>query len=245
MRNKRVKVSSGIFKKDINFFYRSYFKFKKNALPFVTCKLAISKDFYTISKGKKWITNRYSRGRVHLMRSNHDCVLTSSQTIIRDNPRLSCRINGLSDRSPQIIILDNKLRIPLNSKIIKNSNNLRSIIFYNKIKKKKIKLLKKLKVKMHKIPTNSNHDLDLEMVLLKIKKLGFSRIFLESGIKLTLNFLSKNLVDDFKLFISNNNLGTKGSGNIRTNLKRILKNNKGKVEKINLFGDKLISYKIK
>ena len=93
---------------ETNSFYKSYFKSKKVYLPFVTCKLAVSKDFFTINKKKKWITNKFSRGRVHLMRSNHDCIMTSCKTIIKDNPILTCRINGLENRSPSRIILDNK-----------------------------------------------------------------------------------------------------------------------------------------
>ena len=68
--------------------------------------MAISKDFYTNSKKEKWISNKFSRGRVHLMRSNHDCILTSVKTIIIDNAILTCRIHGLKNRSPSRIILD-------------------------------------------------------------------------------------------------------------------------------------------
>ena len=62
--------------------------------------------------------------------------------------------------------------------------------------------------------------------------------------KLTTNFLHKNFVDDLKLFISKKNLGRNGMCNIKKNLKLILKNKKGINEKVNLFGDKLITYKI-
>ena len=81
----------------------------------------------------------FSRARVHLMRSNHDCILTTSETIIADNPRLTCRIKGLNYRSPSRIILDNNLKIRISSKIIKEANIYRTIIFYNNINKKKIK----------------------------------------------------------------------------------------------------------
>ena len=74
---------------------------------------------------------------------------------------------------------------------------------------------------------------------------GFSRIFIESGLKLTTSFLEKNLVDDIKLFISNEKLKKNGKNNIKNSLYNFLKNKKGKVEKVNLFGDTLISYKIK
>ena len=191
----------------IDYFYRSYTRSKKNILPFVTCKLAVSKDYFTINKKKKWITNKYSRGRVHLMRSKHDCIITSSQTIIKDNPILDCRINGLENRSPIKVIIDSKLKIPINSKIIKKLKGNKIIIFYNLNKKKKIKTLKNLHIRLLKMPVNMNGNFNLEIILSKLKKLGFSRVFLEAGRKLSISFFKDNLIDDFKLFISGKKLG--------------------------------------
>ena len=179
------------------------------------------------------------------MRSSHDCIMTSSKTIMDDNPRLTCRIDGLKDRSPSRIILDNKLRISINSKIIKESANHCTIIFYNKINKKKIELYRKLRIRIIKISMDDDGNLDLRKSLIKAKELGFSRIFLESGIKLTTNFINKNLVNDFKLFMSNRNVGKNGNGNIKKFLISFLRNKKGEIEKANLTGEKLISYKLK
>ena len=245
LRSGGVGVSSNILKDEIKLFYKSYFKSKKSNLPFVTCKLAISKDFYTINKKNKWITNSFSRGRVHLMRSFHECVITSSKTVIKDNPRLTCRIDGLNHNSPSRIILDNKLKININSKIIEEGDKHRTIIFYNKIDKKKMKLLKKLKIKTYKISLDNNGNLDLKESLIKAKELGFSRIFVESGEKLATSFFAKKLIDDFKLFISSKNFGKTGSNSIKKYFRSFLKNKKKIVEKVNLSGDKLISYKIK
>ena len=111
--------------------------------------------------------------------------------------------------------------------------------------KKKIKLLKNLGVKAYKIPVNINGDLDLKTVLFKALKLGFSRIFLETGIKLTTNFLKENLVNDLKIFISNKNLNKNGEGSIKKYFTTLLKRKKYFYEKVNLLDDKLISYKIK
>ena len=238
-------VVNDVLKDKIKSFYRSYLKFKKSNLPFVTCKLAISKDFYTVNKKSKWITNELSRGRVHLMRASHDCIMTSSKTIINDNPRLTCRIDGLTDRCPARIIFDNKLKIKINSRIIKDAKKYRTIIFYNQVNKRKIRLLKKLNVRFYKISIDTDGNLDLKKSLIKAHELGFSRIFLESGIKLITNFLDKKLVDDFKLFISDKNLKRNGSANIRKYLELALKNKKRIAEKVNLSGEKLISYKLK
>ena len=179
------------------------------------------------------------------MRSMHDCIMTSSNTIIRDNPRLTCRIDGLENRTPSRIILDNKLQMPITSKVAKDGKNYETIIFYNQSNKKQIKLLKKLKIDTYKIDLDEDGNLDLKKTLIKAKNLGFSRIILESGIKLSRNFLKRNLVDDLKLFISNKKLGKNGNGSFKKYLVSFLKNKKVATEKVNLFGEKLISYKLK
>jgi len=244
-KKKGIVVSNHILKNKVDFFYRSYIKNKKDNLPFVTCKLAASKDFFTINKKGKWITNELSRGRVHLMRSFNECIITSSKTIMNDNPRLTCRINGLQRNSPCVIILDRKLKINTGSRIIRKTKKQRVIIFYNETNNEKIQLLKKLKIKTYKIALDKSGNLDLNETLVKAKKLGFSRIFIEAGIILTNSFLKKGLVDDFKLFVSNKALGKNGSDNIKKFFRTYFKNKKGIVEKVNLSGDKLMSYKIK
>jgi len=245
LRKNKILVNKGVFNSEVKLFYRDYIKNRKGVLPFVTCKLAISKDYYTINKNKKWITNKFSRGRVHLMRSDHDCLITSSQTIIADNPRLTCRINGLKNQNPTRIILDNKLKTPINTRIIEESSHVPTIIFYNQGNKKGIELFKKLKIKIYKIPLDNHDNLDLRQVLIKTKELGFSRIFLESGIKLIANFLDRNLIDDFKLFVSNKILGKNGEGDFKKYYRLFLNNKKSIMEKVNLFEDTLLTYKLK
>ena len=240
-----IRVQNGILGSYIKNFYKSYFKYKENILPFVTAKMAISKDFYTKNKKKKWITNKFSRGRVHLMRSYHDCILTSVNTIIMDNPRLTCRIHGLEDNSPSRIILDKKLKIPTTSNIVKSAKKYRTILFFNKTSQKKIKVLKSLKIKLVKTSLNEDGNFDLENILVKVKLLGFSRIFLESGLNLTTSFLKKGLVNDFQLFISSKNIRKNGNNSFRKNMKFFLRSRKFTTEKVNLLGDKLISYSVK
>ena len=78
-------------------FYKIYFLNKKFSIPFVSAKIAISKDYYTINKKNKWITNKRSRKIVHLLRNQNDCILSTSKSINRDNSLLNCRIDGLNN----------------------------------------------------------------------------------------------------------------------------------------------------
>ena len=242
---KSISVKSGILSKEIKSFYKSYTQYKLKDFPFVTGKLAISKDFFTVSKKNKWITNIFSRGRVHLLRSQYDCIITSSETVKRDNPYLDCRILGLNNYSPVKIILDNKLKTTIKSNVDKKTKKSKTIVFYNLENKRKIKSLKKLRIKTIWSPLDNNKNLDLKFVLLKVKKLGFSRVFLESGIKLISAFLKGNFLNDFMIFKSNKMLINIGNKNFRTVFNTYLKQKTNHIEKINLFGESLTSYYIK
>ena len=61
--NKRgIKVLKGFNSKEINYFYKSYIKYKKSNLPYVTCKVAISNDFFTINKKKNSLQINFQEG---------------------------------------------------------------------------------------------------------------------------------------------------------------------------------------
>ena len=127
----KIKLKKNILKFIAMNFYKSYINSKNKTLPYVMAKIAVSKDFYTIDQKRKWITNEFSRKRVHLLRGIHDCLLTSSVTINKDNPSFSCRISGLEHTTPICIIIDRNLDININSKIVNNAKKKKTIIFYH------------------------------------------------------------------------------------------------------------------
>ena len=244
-KKKNIIVRKGFLYNEVKDFYKSYLKSKKSDLPYVTCKIAASKDYFTVNKNNNWITNEYSRGRVHLLRSSYDCIITSVNTIIKDNPKLDCRISGLERFSPTKIILDKNLKIPLNSNIIKQASKFTTIILHNKINKKKIENLKKNKIKLKIIPIAENGYINLRATLLMIKNLGYSRIFFECGANLTNAILKEKLVDEFALFVSNKKLINRGKASIKNYFNSYLKGKTPIKENVNLFGEKLLIYKLK
>ena len=92
------------------------------------------------------------------------------------------------------------------------------------------------------MPLSNKGNFDLEEILLRIKLLGFSRIFLESGISLIGNFLKEALVSNLYIFESSRKLGKNGSKSMKRYMNLINKNKKNQ-EKVNLFGDKLVKYR--
>lgn len=221
-------------------FYKSYYLKKKGHLPLIDFKIAISGDYYTKSLNRKHITNEHSRKRVHLLRSYYDCILSTSKTINEDNSLLNCRINGLENKSPNVVIIDRKLRIKKKLDIFKRKT--RTIyLFTATTNKDKEKFLKSKGVKV--IFINKMHDMkDYKDLFVRLNKMGFSRIFVESGVSF-FEFLYKfNFINTLFVFKSKKKLIKSGKYLFKKNIMKI--NNCKKI-KVNLFNDLLYRINIK
>jgi diaminohydroxyphosphoribosylaminopyrimidine deaminase/5-amino-6-(5-phosphoribosylamino)uracil reductase len=244
---KKLKKNKIIVKKFIqkNFaknFYESYFLKASNSLPFIDAKLAISKDYFTINKKDKWVTNLKSRNLGNYLRSKYDCLLTTSKTINNDNPLLNCRIEGLKKKTPSLIIIDRYFKINKNARVFKK--NPRDIYILTNISNlSKENFLKKKGIKVIKISNKKYSDCNLIKIFMYIKKLGFSRIFVETGSTFLSQLLKKKLIKNLYLFKSSKNLLQNGANNSNLlQIKKIKTSSNNKVN-VNLSGDNL--YKVK
>ena len=239
---KGIVVSKGLLKSKTKNIYKNYFNHKKNKKPFIAAKIACSNDFFTSTR-KKNISNKYSRNVSHLLRYQFDSILISSKTANTDNSKLSCRINGLENFSPQRLILDKNLKININSPIINDNNKNNTIIFHSSKNKKKIKYLKSKKIKLVFSSLDNHNNINLKVVFSKAYNNGITSIIIEGGKTLTKNLLRDRLINEFYLFKSKNNLGKLGKNNI-SNLKKKISSFLKKKENIKTFldGDEIIKY---
>jgi diaminohydroxyphosphoribosylaminopyrimidine deaminase/5-amino-6-(5-phosphoribosylamino)uracil reductase len=242
LKNNKIIVKKFILRNYARDFYKSYFLKDSDRIPFIDAKLAVSKDYFTINKKKKWITNRKSRNLGNFLRSKYDCLLTTSKTINNDNPLLDCRIESLEKKTPTLIILDRYFIIKKNIKIFKKVN--RKIYIMTNVKNlEKEKFLKKKGIKLVKYTNSNDENTTLVNIFMKIKKLGFNRIFIESGATFISQLINKKLINNLYLFKSSKNLSAKGKNNCNLNRIKKIKMTKKNEVKVNLFGDNL--YKVK
>ena len=222
-------------------FYNSYYINKKKNLPYVTSKIAISKDCHTINRKKNWITNESSRRITHLIRHKHDCIMSTSKSINSDNSLLNCRINGLNQNKPDLFILDLNLRLKKNLTLYKLLKNRKTYLITSYKNKKVSFFYKKKGFRIIYIKSLMN-KIDFLSVLKRIYKMGYSRMLIESGLTF-LNFLLLNrITNELYIFKSNTQLGKKGRNNSTT--KHLKKISLKKVT-INLNGDKLFRKEFK
>ncbi len=243
-KTKLVKNNIKVYKKKIDKFsnfYQGYFLNKKEELPLVDAKIAVSKDYCTIDKKNKWITNISSRDRTHLIRSEYDAVISTSKSINCDNSMLNCRLNGFDNNKPDLIIIDRNLSIKKNLKVFKTKKNKRKIYIVTTVKdKKKYNYFKKKKIIVIYTKSLINKE-DFMELFKKLKKNNLGRILVESGLIFLNHLLMNGIISNLYLFHSCLKLKTRGKNNTSNKIIKKLKlSNKIKV---NLNGDNL--YKVK
>ena len=204
--NKNIKVRKGLLKKEAMSLYDTYIINRKYKLPFVTAKLAISKNFLIYSKNVKRITDQTTDKLTHYLRYKHDGIMISGKTLNIDNPKLNCRLKGFENFSPKRIILDKYLDIKFNTYIFNTAKKHNTIIFHNSFNKQKIRILKNKKILLFKMKLNNKGKFDLTVILRKLFRLGIRSLLIEGGDKITKNILSYKLADQFYLFKSPKNL---------------------------------------
>ena len=223
-------------------FYYSYFLNKKKNIPLIDAKIAVSKDFYTINRKSKWITNLRSRKVAHLIRSKYDCIISTSKSINKDNSILNCRIDGLNNFKPDLVIIDRNLILKKKLKLFDISKKRRTYIITTIKNPKKLAFFIKKKIKIIHISSLKNKN-DFKLLLKKLFQAGKRRLLIETGLIFLKKIVNYELLDNLYIFKSGNELDKNGLNN--TEFKYFTKLSKNNELRVNLGNDKLYKVKIK
>ena len=178
--------------------------------PYVTLKLAISIDGkIALSNGKsKWITNEQSRNLSHVLRAKNNAILVGINTILADNPTLTCRAEHFSNPYLMRVVLDTHLKTPIHSKIIQTADKYPTTILKSDCTNCHHSFHKK-KLKIDSVSMKEN-QLDLNAVLEKLANIGINNLLIEGGSKVFTSFLKENLVDKIIIFQAKKIIGNDG-----------------------------------
>lgn len=208
LKNAGIQVETGILDKEnkqLNYIFFNYIKTKK---PYVNIKYAMTLDGKIATKtfDSKWISNEYSRKDVHLLRHKYSSIMVGINTVLKDNPLLTCRIEGL--KNPTRVICDTNLRIPLDCNIVNTSKEILTYIATCSKDKNKIYDLEKKGCVV--LPVVLKHNkVDLDKLVSKLGKLGIDSVLIEGGATLNYSALESNIVNKVTVYIGPKILGGK------------------------------------
>ncbi|GGK15311.1 riboflavin biosynthesis protein RibD [Caldalkalibacillus thermarum] len=197
-----LEVEVGLFKEEaerLNEIFNYYIVHRR---PFVTLKTATTLDgkIATVTGESQWITGEEARADVHLLRHRHDAILVGINTVLRDNPRLTTRIAGQSGRHPVRVILDSKLRIPLDAQVTHTEQAPTWIFTTDQAPAERVKALTEKGVKVVKI--SSETRVDVEQVLAYLGEQGIASVLVEGGGEVNASFLQGGFVNKVVAYLA-------------------------------------------
>ena len=191
---------------EINAFYESYHHWTKHKRPWATAKLALSLDGKIAGpKGEPvLLTGQELKQYTFECRKKSDALLTTINTILKDDPKLNVRLDG-EEIKKTIYILDSNLRLPFTAMIHESAE--RIIIFHEKqADKKQKKALIDKNIRCIEI-TRRKDGLDLSKIFDVIGNDGIHDLWIEAGGHCFESFLNNNLLNRALIYISPKILG--------------------------------------
>ncbi len=197
-----INVKTGVLQKECEQLLESWSKYSRTGMPFIIAKSALTLDGYSAtSTGHSiWVTGEEARQYVHRLRSEVDAVMVGIGTVIADDPQLTSRPKRGKGRDPHRIIVDTRLRIPENARLLKeNSESRNYIITGENTDEMLIKRIERGNTSVIKCPVKDNH-VDLNAMMDILGKNSITSVLFEGGAGLMGAMIRERLIDKFMIF---------------------------------------------
>lgn len=202
-----IKVEVGLMNEEAAELNKVFFHYINTGLPYVTLKTAISLDgkIATVTGESQWITSEESRKDVHQYRHTHDAILVGVNTIIKDNPSLTTRLET-GGKNPIRVILDTTLRTPLESRVVNDHLAETIIVTGAEVGQN---MVKKFTDSGIDILTLESSRIEVSEMLKKLGERGISSVFVEGGAEVHGSFLKDKAFQQVITYIAPKLIGGK------------------------------------
>jgi 2,5-diamino-6-(ribosylamino)-4(3H)-pyrimidinone 5'-phosphate reductase len=191
-------------------------------------------------RGNSTVSSMDDLRRVHSIRSSVDGIVVGISTVLMDNPRLTARLAKICRKEPARVIIDSTARIPLDSRILKTADRIKTIIAVTT--RANTSRIKKIRNTGAMVITAGTEYVNLKMVFALLKKMGFKKILVEGGGEINWSILKLGIANELIVTIAPRIVGgrsaitivegdgySKMSEGIRLKLKRIVKQDSGEM----------------
>jgi diaminohydroxyphosphoribosylaminopyrimidine deaminase / 5-amino-6-(5-phosphoribosylamino)uracil reductase len=220
-----ITVETGLFAAEARRINEAFARHILTRLPLVTLKSGMTLDGkiagpqgWSVNAplaADRWITSEESRAHAQSLRHESDAILVGAGTIVADDPLLTDR-TGLPRRQPLLrVVLDSRLRCPLESQLVKTAQN-DVLIFCSFAEEKKRRALEDLGVRVEQVPLDSNSKSsdgrpDLHKTMVRLGELGITSLLIEGGALVNWAALAADVVDKVFLYYAPKILAGSGS----------------------------------
>ncbi len=165
------------------------------ARPRVTISFAQSLDGRIATRGgqSQWISGAGTLELAQELRRDNDAILVGINTVLRDDPLLTCRLPGCP--SPLRVVVDSRLRLPADSRIAQTADRYATIVYALEADPLQVDRLSRRGVRVTVMPPARGGGVDLPAALEHLAASGVETLFVEGGSAVITAFLRAGLVD--------------------------------------------------
>jgi diaminohydroxyphosphoribosylaminopyrimidine deaminase/5-amino-6-(5-phosphoribosylamino)uracil reductase len=213
LRNAGVAVASGILEDEARPLNESFAKYVRHGIPFVTLKAAMtldgkiapppSRNPHTPEAGGRtedWITSEPARAHVQELRHQNDAILVGVGTVIADDPLLTDRSSRPRRRPLLRVVLDSRLRLPLESRVVQTAKN-DVLVLCSFAEEKRSKELQDHGVRVEQIPTvSADGRPEMKNIVTALGEMEITSTMIEGGAIVNWAALAAGIVDKVFLY---------------------------------------------
>lgn len=211
-----IEVSHGLMHSEAEAINLGFLKRMRTGFPYVQLKMAASLDGRTAMESgeSQWITSAAARADVQRFRAQSSAILSSSATVLADDPSLNVRWDEL-DSDTQRIYPQDSLRQPL--RIVIDSQN-RVTPQHKLVNQSGDTWLARLAADEQSWPESTeqwvvpgrDNRVDLVLLMMQLAKRQINSVWVEAGAELAGALLQAGLVDELIVYMAPKLLGENG-----------------------------------
>lgn len=217
-----IEVQTGLLEQDAEALNPGFIKVMKTGHPFVQLKLAASLDGRTaLANGEsKWITGPAARADVQRYRARAGAILSTSATVLADDPSLNVRWIELGDkvqqaypqaelRQPVRVVIDSQNRVTPQHRLVSLPGKT--------VLARKQADMQQWPQDVEQLVIKEGEGVDLPALMAELVKNNIHHIWVEAGAGLAGGLLQAGLVDELILYQAPKLMGSDSRGLIDLN----------------------------
>ena len=214
LREAKVDIETDLLAADAAKLNEGFVRRVEQARPLVTLKIAHSLDGHSAAASgeSQWITSEEARRYGHMLRAQHDAILVGIETVLADDPLLTCRLAGLEGRSPLRVVLDSRLRLAEHFRLVQTATAVASLVFTTAAEERSA--LSDLGVEVLRVGGDARGRPDIDAVLAALAGRGITRLLVEGGASVQASFINRGRADRLEIFSAPMLLGAAGRSSV-------------------------------
>lgn len=225
LRQAGIEVTEGILVPECQHANRVFLHYIQTNKPYVVLKYAMTLDGKIATKtgASRWVTGKAAREHVHACRHRFAAILVGINTVVADDPLLTCRLDGEAllgeplhtpstffeadelegtAHQPVRVVLDSTLRIPTSAQLVKTAQEIPTIIATTSTDPERTAALTAAGCTVLVTKAKGAGRIDLANLLDQLGQRGIDSLYVEGGATVHAAYLEAGLVDEVHAYVA-------------------------------------------